>query len=169
MKLCVTGEWADKPIHVYLPKMPDGVPNFLKIYIMQNGEFKDTVLSLYDYPGATGVDRYALVVGNRGPGAGLDRAHPAEMRDPQAKSVPLAYTEAGPFSIGSFDDVRTRMYPLSRFIYLYLRVTPNIPVDPLAKEFVRVALSQEGQREVARTCLMPLPEKYVQASMEKVR
>ncbi|MDP9051473.1 MAG: substrate-binding domain-containing protein [Acidobacteriota bacterium] len=168
-QLGVSGEWADKPIHVYLPKMPDGVPNFLKLYVMQDGEFKDTVLSLYDHPGATSADRYALVVGNRGPGASLDRAHPAEMRDPKAKSVPLAYTEAGPFATGTFDEVRTRAYPLSRYIYLYLRATPNIAPDPLAREFVRVALSQEGQREVARTCLMPLPEKDVQSSMEKVR
>lgn len=168
-QLGVTGEWADKPIHVYLPKMPDGVPNFLQINIMKDGEFKDTNMSLYDHPGATAVDRYALVLGNRGPGSSPDRGHGPENRDPNARIVPLAYTDAGPFTAGSFDDVRTRAYPLSRFIYLYLRVTPKSPPDPLAKEFVRVALSQEGQREVARTCMMPLPEKYVQSSLEKVR
>ena len=168
-QLGVTGEWADKPIHVYLPKMPDGVPNFLKLNIMQDGEFKGTNMSLYDHPGVTAADPYALAIGNRGPGASPDRGHAPEARDPNAKIVPLAYTDAGPFTAGSFDDVRTRAYPLSRLIYLYLRVTPKSPPDPLAEEFVRVALSQEGQREVARTCMMPLPEKYVRSSLEKLQ
>ena len=35
--------------------------------------------------------------------------------------------------------------------YLYLRVTPKSPPDAVAKGFVHLALSQEGQREVART------------------
>jgi hypothetical protein len=38
------------------------------------------------------------------------------------------------------------MSSLRRQDYLYLRVTPKSPPDALAKEFVHVALSQEGQR-----------------------
>lgn len=168
-QLGLTGEWADKPIHVYHAKMPDGVPNFFMLNVMKDGEFKDTNMSLYDNPGATAVDRYAIALANRGVGAAGTRSHGPEKRDPNAKIVPLAYTESGPYTTGSFDDVRTRAYPLSRIIYLYLRALPGVPTDPLAKEFVRVALSQEGQREVARTCMMPLPANMVRESTEKLK
>jgi phosphate transport system substrate-binding protein len=160
--LGLTGDWADKPVHVYMPKMPDGVPNFLRIYPMDYGEFKDSILSLYDNPGILGKDRYALVYSNRG------RGNAREQRDPTAKIVALAQTDAGPYSTGTFEDVLKRTYPLSRLVYLYLNTPPGTPPDPVAKEFIRVALSYEGQREVARTALLPLPAADVKASLEKL-
>ena len=51
---------------------------------------------------------------------------------------------------GSFE-CRSLQLSLRLQDYLYLRVTPKSPPDALAKEFVHVALSQEGQREVACT------------------
>lgn len=164
-QLGLKGEWADKPINVYHPKMPDGVPNFFMLNILQGGKFKESNLSLYDHPGATRVDPYAIVLGNRGPGAKKSRVHGPEDRDPEAKTVALAETAAGPYFAGSFDDVRTRNYPLSRNIHLYLRRLPDEDVDPIAHEFVRVALSREGQYEVARTCFMPLPADAVEKSL----
>ena len=158
----LTGDWADKPIHVYMPKMPDGVPNFLRVYIMQYGEFKDTLLSLYDNPGILRKDPYALVYSNRGKG------NAREDRDPNAKIVALAQTDAGPFSTGTFEEIANRSYPLSRLIYLYLNSPPGTPPDPVAKEFIRVALSREGQQEVARTAFLPLPASFVRESTEKL-
>lgn len=170
-QLGLTGEWADKPINVYHPEMPDGVPNGFLVDVLQGGEFRDTNKSLYHNPSATKNDRYAIALGNRGPGSPVSRAlRPAEERDPNARLVPLSYSDSGPFAAGSFDDVRTRAYPLIRTIHLVLRRIPNKPVDPLAKEFVRVALSQEGQYEVARTCFMPLPSGMINdasATLEK--
>lgn len=160
--LGLTGEWADKPVHVYIAKMPDGVPNFLRIHIMQEGQFKDTNQSLYDNPGILRKDRYAITFGNRGSG------NAREDRDPRAKIVPIAATDAGPFTTGSFEDVLHRTYPLSRLIYLYVGTPPGTPLDPLAKEFIRVALSHEGQWEVARTPLMPLPASYIRESLKKL-
>ena len=157
--LGLTGDWADKTIHVYHPRMPDGVPNFFRVYVMQYGEFKDTNQSLYDHPGILRTDRYAITMGNRGVG------NAREQRDPNAKTVALAYTEAGPYTTGSFEDVLHRTYPLSRLIYLYAGTPPGSPIDPLAKEFIRVALSHEGQWEVARTTLMPLPASVVRESL----
>ena len=158
----LTGEWADKPIHVYMPKMPDGVPNFLRVYAMQYGEFKDSILSLYDNPGILRKDPYALVYSNRGKG------NAREDRDPAAKIVALAQTDAGPFSTGTFEEVASRTYPLTRLIYLYLNSPPGTPPDPVAKEFIRVALSREGQLEVARTAFLPLPAADVRDSTEKL-
>ena len=160
--LGLTGDWADKPVHVYMPKMPDGVPNFLRVNIMAYGEFKESILSLYDHPGILGQDRYALVYSNRG------RGNAREQRDPTAKIVPLAQTEAGPYSTGTFEEVAKRTYPLSRLIYLYLNTPPGAQPDPVAKEFIRVALSYEGQREVARTAFLPLPANDVKTSLDKL-
>lgn len=44
------------------------------------------------------------------------------------KAVPLAESEAGPFFEGTYEEVTTGKYPLSRFLYVYVNKTPNKPL-----------------------------------------
>jgi phosphate transport system substrate-binding protein len=157
--LGVRGDWADKPIHVCQYPMIDGIPNAFKIRVMQGGEYKETNLSIFKNRKISQTDPYFIMFGNRG----HHQQH--EDRDPAAQMVPLAETEAGPYSLGTFDEVRTRTYPLVRNVYLFVTTPPGMAVDPLAREYIRVALSQEGQREVARSAFMPLSAAMVNASL----
>ena len=88
---------------------------------------------------------------------------------PNTKAVALGETEAGPFSSGSFEDVLGRIYPLSRVIYAYVNIYPGKPIDPLAKEFLRVALSQEGQQAAARSIYLPLTADAVSGSLKMIQ
>jgi phosphate transport system substrate-binding protein len=47
-------------------------------------------------------------------------------------------------------------YPLDRFVYLYLRVAKGASPDPLAIEYVRLALSEAGQRAISAAGFVPL-------------
>jgi phosphate transport system substrate-binding protein len=64
---------------------------------------------------------------------------------PQTKSVALAGREGGPYVELTLDNVQSRIYPLTRDIFYYLKREKGKPVDPKLKEFLRYILSREGQ------------------------
>ena len=169
-QLGLTGEWADKPIHLYgNTAQPDGNPYYFQLRVLQGGDWKDGLQTLRE-PNAIVNDRYAIGfapanhAGGRGPD-GLWRAGELE----GAKTVALAETEAGPYYDDSFENVLNRTYPLSRYVSLFLNQYPDKPFNPLAAEFVRVALSKEGQEAVARTIFLPLPANVVADSLAKIK
>ncbi len=84
------------------------------------------------------------------------------------KTVPLAETDKGPFSNGSYEDVTSGKYPLWRFLYIYVNKAPSRPLDPLIAEFVKLIYSKEGQEAVVKDGYMPLPANIAQAELAKV-
>jgi phosphate transport system substrate-binding protein len=68
---------------------------------------------------------------------------------PGLRELAIADDPAGPFSVGSRADVRAGRYPLGRYLLVYVRKQPGKPVDPLAKEYLRLVLSAQGQAIIA--------------------
>ncbi|HZQ41916.1 MAG TPA: substrate-binding domain-containing protein [Acidobacteriaceae bacterium] len=64
------------------------------------------------------------------------------------KRVALVEGPLGIARTGTTDDIRSGHYPLDRYLYLYLRVQTNKPLDPLVREYVRMVLSPEGQAAI---------------------
>ena len=158
-QLGLGGEWADKPIHLYSNYQPNGIPYFFSVRVLEGGEFKhmlreqddqDTIIRRLE------EDKYGISFVNR------------NYVRPSVKTVALGETESGPFSTGSFEEVLNQTYPLSRVIYMYVARYPGKPIDPLAKEFIRAVLSQEGQQAVARTLYLPIPFTIVRESLKEV-
>ena len=52
-------------------------------------------------------------------------------------------------SLASYEDVRAGRYALSPSLHFYVDRAPNSPLDPIAAEYIRLALSAEGQRILA--------------------
>ncbi len=48
-------------------------------------------------------------------------------------------------------------YPLARRLYLYVNKPPNGALPPMEYEFLRMVLSQTGQRTVIKDGYVPLP------------
>jgi phosphate transport system substrate-binding protein len=70
----------------------------------------------------------------------------------------LAITAAGePPSQGSAADIVAGRYPLDRYLYIYIRRLPGQALDPIAREYLRLVLSREGQEAIAREDLEYLP------------
>ena len=60
------------------------------------------------------------------------------------------------------DNAVNGSYPLSRFLYVYVNKHPNKPMAPLEKEFLKMVLSQQGQKVVVKDGYIPLPAKVVE-------
>jgi phosphate transport system substrate-binding protein len=173
-QLGLSGDWADKPIHLYGLQPPDGIPNYMTSRLLLGGEFKpineqhqDAKGKGMDYIAArVGEDRYGIGYVNRWNATGSWEATAPML--PKLKLLGLAENEGDQFSFGSYEDVLSHKYPCARYIYLYVNKYPDKPLDPAIKEFVRAMLSKEGQEAVARTVYMPLPWSEVSKSLAKI-
>ena len=159
-QLGLTGEWANRPIGLYGRNSASGTYGFFKEIVLRNGDFKDTVK---EQPGSASVvqgvteDRFAIGYS----GAGY--------RTSGVRAVPLGETDAGPFFEGTYEEVITGKYPLSRFLYVYVNKAPGKPLDPVPGEFLRLMLSREGQEVVVKDGYMPLSAKIVQQELAKLK
>ena len=124
-----------------------------------NGDYKDTVK---EQPGSASVvqgiteDRFGI--GYSGIG----------YRTSGVRPVPLADKDAGPYFEGTYDEVTSGKYPLSRFLYLYVNKNPSKPLDPLQLEFLKLVLSKEGQEVVVKDGYMPLTVVQVKEELAKI-
>jgi phosphate transport system substrate-binding protein len=145
-QLGLTGEWADRPIHLYGLKPINGIEQFLKGVLLLGGEYRDGI----QFVKGKGFTHAFTVAAN-------DMAdHPGGMTyallanvTPNVKVLPLADQDGGPFYEPNVENVYSHKYPLSRYVYLFVNRPPGQPLAPKIKEFLKAALSREGQRVVA--------------------
>jgi phosphate transport system substrate-binding protein len=158
-QLGLTGDWANRPISLYGRNSASGTYGFFKEHTLKNGDFKDTVK---EQPGSASVvqgvatDRFGI--GYSGIG----------YKTSDVKLVPLAETDAGPYSNGNYQDVTSGKYPLWRFLYIYVNKAPSRPLDPLVAEFVKLIFSKEGQEGVVKDGYMPLSAALAKTELAKV-
>jgi len=159
-QLGLTGDWTSRPISLYGRNAASGTYGFFKEFALKNGDYKTTVK---EQPGSASVvggiagDRFGI--GYSGIG----------YRTSEVKLVPIADAPAGPFSAGSYEDVRSGKYPLARFLYVYVNKAPGKPLAPLVAEFVKLIFSKEGQQEVIKDGYMPLSAAQAQAELAKIK
>lgn len=151
-QLGLTGEWADKTLHVFTVPISDpngnplGIVNYLaqkllngkpgwrrSIYqVDSNGPASDQHM-LHRIVREVAADRFAIGYSGFGfPEAG-------------AKTLAIAQTAAGPWYVGTHDEVAARIYPLTRTIYFGVNGRQAGAVSPAVREFLRFVLSREGQ------------------------
>jgi len=157
--LGLTADWAGRPISLYGRNSASGTYGFFKEHTLQGGDYKDAVK---EQPGSASVvqgvteDRFGM--GYSGIG----------YRTSGVKALKLADKDGGTFFDGSYENVTSGKYPLSRFLYIYVNRAPGKPLDPLVKEFVRLVLSKEGQEVVVKDGYLPLTPEIVKAELAKV-
>jgi phosphate transport system substrate-binding protein len=166
-QLGLTGEWADKPIHVigypvtiYSPT--SGPMLSFRKDVMQGGDIWNP--NLREFPEGAQIsealskDPYAI-------GYTCICYKTAALK-PLAivrtdSSAPVQLTKA---------NVANRTYPLSRSVYIYIDRTPGESVDPRVKEFLTYVLSREGQEVVARASgYLPLTRELATEQLQKLQ
>lgn len=85
-------------------------------------------------------------------------------RTPDLKALALARCAGCAPSRGSARDLIGGRYPLDRHLLLFVRRLPGHPVDPVAREYVDLMLSREGQAAIAAA-----PPHYLPLSPREVR
>ncbi|MGF6439465.1 phosphate transport system substrate-binding protein [Paraburkholderia youngii] len=90
--------------------------------------------------------------------------------DPSVRVVPIVGTDGHTLSSGSVSDLMADRYPYGRDLYIYLRREPGTPFDPLAKEYMRLILSKQGQEVIAQDNkgYLPLTAEEVKVELAKL-
>lgn len=157
--LGLSGDFAGKPLSLYGRNSASGTYGFFKENALFKGDYRDTVK---EQPGSASVvqgvteDRFAI--GYSGIG----------YRTSGVKPLALAKKAGEPFFTVEVSDVLSGKYPLARFLYVYVNVPPNQPLDPLVREFVKFMLSREGQEIVVKDGYIPLPANLVAEELAKL-
>ncbi len=173
-QLGLTGEWKDKPIHVFGRPLKYHQQLHIERLIFHGGDKWNETLREYAHDetpaGKQKVstasllddlskDKYAIAYSNRG--------YPAQ---DTVKQLAVAEKDGGPYVEMTIGTVQSRTYPLYAEEYFYLNRKPGTPVDPKVNEFLRYLLSQEGQREVMRDGkFLPLTAAASREQLQKLK
>jgi len=161
-----TGDFADKPIHLWGLIQPNGIAHFLDERILENGDYKGDITqrtTVGNLPAldaiAQGVAADPYAIGYTGLTSVIDGT----------KALAVANNEKGPYYKGSFQEVVDQKYPLSRVIYIYLNRKPGEPLDPKIREFLKFILSEQGQQDVVKEgVFLPLTPQIVKEELAKL-
>ncbi|MBV8629555.1 MAG: substrate-binding domain-containing protein [Silvibacterium sp.] len=172
-ELGLTGSWAGHPINLYSFDAQSGTGVFFEHAALQDRrqmnwdrlrEFKDihhpdgsVTAAGQQIVDALKSDPYGIAI------SGLRFA------DPSVKPLAIAAKEGGPYVQPTRDTVVSREYPLARHTYAFLNRPPNQPIDPKIREFLRYALSQEGQEAVVREGqYLPLSDRTIAEGLKRL-
>jgi len=152
-------DWANRPISLYGRNSASGTYGFFKEHALFKGDFKDQVK---EQPGSAsvvqGVSEDRFGIGYSGIG----------YKTSGVIALPLAKNEKDTFHNADYENVLSGKYPLARFLNIYINKSPNDPLNPLLKEFLKFVFSYEGQDVVIKDGYLPLPKKVVDEELKKL-
>lgn len=158
-QLGVTGELASSPISLYGRNSASGTYGFFKETALKNGDYKDEVK---EQPGSASV-----VQGVTEDPSGIGYSGIGYMTS-GIRALPIAEKEGGTFAEPTQENAMNGSYPLWRNLLVYVNKTPNKPLDPLVKEFIKFIYSKEGQAIVIKDGFFPLPQSVIEKELPKV-
>ena len=156
-QLGLTGDWADKPIHIFGYTLKYNFPDEFHTRVFQGG-FKWNE-KLKEFANKTNADGSIYLAGQQmldelanDPYAIAYVAGGQTMVRPgqAVKVLDLAEKDGGPYLPLTIENVQSRKYPLYADVFFYMNAPPHKPLDPKVREFVRYVLSRQGQAQVMR-------------------
>ncbi len=177
-QLGLTGEWANRPIALWGLRLPNGIATFFQDNGLGGRDFRP---GMNLRPTADGLPRTAQRAPNGGVQAFVDiLASVAADRFAMGYAAPgypqkgvkmlaVAPAAGAPAVSPSQRNVATLRYPLVRFTYLCLNRAPGQALEPNVREYLRIALSKQGQELVTRRSgFLPLPESVLAEERAKL-
>jgi phosphate transport system substrate-binding protein len=144
----VTGPLAAKPISLFGRNSASGTYGYFKEHALNKGDFKSTVK---EQPGSAsvveGVAKDVSAIGYSGIGYATSGVRALPLSDKKGDTVYEA----------NYANVLSGKYPLSRMLYIYVAKKPGEPLPKVVEEFLKYALSKEGQQVVVKDGYDPLP------------
>ncbi|WP_269458153.1 PstS family phosphate ABC transporter substrate-binding protein [Yersinia pseudotuberculosis] len=145
--LGLSGDWAARPLQRYGRNSASGTYGYFKRRVLCDGDFINNINEL---PGSASVVQ--AVAGSLN-GIGYSSIG---FRNSGVKSLPLA-ASGQDFVMPTAENVSNGLYPLSRYLYIYINKAPGQPLEALTAAFLERALSPEGQKLVSHDGYLPLP------------
>ena len=154
----LTGAWATKPVSLYGRNSASGTYGYFKEVALKKGDYKSSVK---EQPGSSGVVQGVTTdlaaVGYSGHGyltAGVKALALGETREAAVE--------------GTYENCINGKYPLSRFLFVYVNKAPGKPVEPLTLEFLKYALSKDGQAVVLKDGFYPISAEVANATIAEL-
>jgi phosphate transport system substrate-binding protein len=165
----LSGEWANKPIHVYGYNFDTGMAGYFRLVALKDSaKWNDQLIDFDNGREPNGEvinagvyilralskDRYGIAFAN------------VLYANPMVKTVALASEPDQPYYEPTKENVWLHRYPISRFTTLVINRPPGKPVEPKVKEFVRYILSKEAMAAVVRDgSYLPLTEELIEKQL----
>jgi phosphate transport system substrate-binding protein len=173
-QLGLTGEWADKPIHLYGWHESDVFSTFVERAALHNGHQWRCGMKQYAHihradgtiydSGQQIVDELA----NDPYGMGLSNVR--YLHNDAVKPLALGRSAKGPFYAATKATLINRQYPMGRIIPAEINRVPGQPIDPKVREFLRYLLSREGQEQIVRNGkYLPMQPAAARRELEKLK
>ena len=154
-QLGLTGAWSNRPLQLYGRNSVSGTYGYFKKQALCKGDFKNNV---NEQPGSAsvvqGVTKSINGIGYSGIG----------YKTSGVRAVPVSKDGTG-FTDATPSNAIAGTYPLARFLYVYVNKTPNDPLPPLEREFVRMIMSRTGQEVVVKDGYIPLPARVARKQL----
>ena len=174
-QLGLTGEWADKPIHVYGYNLQFHFSQEIESRAF-GGVSSKWNENLREYANKLNADGSVRVAGlqmmedlSKDPYGIAYVSAGTVYLTPTTKPVALAASDGGPYYEVNLENVRNRTYPMYADVFFYVNRDPKKPIDPKVKEFLRYILSREGQEQVMRDGkYLPLTAEAVREQLKKL-
>jgi len=151
--LGLTGEWADKPIHIYGRPLRYNIQLGFERKVFNGGDVWNENTLEYSHEMNPDGTRYTssveIVKDMAADRYGISFSDMGSNR-PGIRAVPIGATDKGPFVPISLQSLRDRTYPLFIEEWAQARLAPGKKLDPLVKEFLTFMLSWEGQDAIQR-------------------
>lgn len=152
-QLGLTGDWADKPIHVYGLNLRYHQASELSDWILQGSDkWNENMRTYANYVSKDGklMRNMTTDIVNDKYGIGITAAPTNALGGGRGKILELGWTNKGPFIPYTIETLQNRSYPLFDRIYAYATNAPNEPLDPKVAEFLRFIVSKQGQELIEK-------------------
>ena len=107
---------------------------------------------------ALGKDSFGIAISN------------AHYSTPSTKVLAIGLSDSGPFITPTRESVQSRLYPLTRSIHIVIDRNPSRPIDPKILEFLRYALSRQGQEDVlTEKTYLPLTDEIARSERNRLQ
>jgi phosphate transport system substrate-binding protein len=150
------GEWADRPIAMYGRNSASGTFGYFRDVALFGGDYSPEVR---EQPGSStviqGVASDINGIGYSGIGYATADVKAIQIR-----------AEDGTCYAPEGEAAATGVYPLARFLYIYVNKDPNQDLEPLRAEFIRYVYSIEGQEDVVRAGFFPVVRAVADQDLE---
>ena len=150
-QLDLPSPWPRRSIQVFGRNSVSGTYGFFQSRALCGGDFSNTV---NEQPGSASV---VQSVGTTINGIGYSGMG---YRTASVRAVPLG--ENGVFHAASAKNAVSGVYPLSRYLYVYVNKPPGEALPAIEREFIRFILSRQGQRIVLKNGFISLPAAMVE-------
>jgi phosphate transport system substrate-binding protein len=157
-QLGVDTPWAERAIQMFGRNSVSGTYGYFKQNVLCDGDFKSNV---NEQPGSASVVQSVASsinsIGYSGIGYSVSGV----------RILPVAVS-GHDYVFPTHDNIVNGRYPLSRFLYIYVNKSPNMPLSPLVREFIRFIFSQQGQALVSKEGYVPISADIAQQELGKV-